>query len=102
MLNHKKVAIILRIRTFILLFPVILAGCGSSYMAPDGPPVGGTPTPTNMTGNWEIVFHSQDSPEHYFALEANLTQTGTHVFAGKPNALLSKPRVQLLISTESS
>jgi len=92
MLHHKKVITTLRIRTFILLFPAILSGCGSSYMAPDGPPLGGVggnlPAPTSMTGNWEIIFHSQDSPEHYFALEANLTQTGMHVFAGKPSALL--------------
>jgi len=49
-----------------------------------------------MSGNWEIIFHSQDSPDHFFALEANLTQTGTQVFAGKPGALLFQAKSSTL------
>ena len=36
-----------------------------------------------MQGPWEVVFHSTVSPDNYTVLEANLTQAGTHVFAGR-------------------
>ncbi len=81
-----------------MLFPIIIAGCGSSYTTPGAnpPPTGGSTTPSSMSGNWEIIFHSQDSPDHFFALEANLTQTGTQVFAGKPGALLFQAKSSTL------
>jgi hypothetical protein len=42
----------------------------------------------SMQGPWEIVFQSTVSPNKFTVLEANLTQAGTHVFAGAPSALL--------------
>jgi hypothetical protein len=42
----------------------------------------------SMQGSWEIVLQSTDSANKYTVLEANLTQAGTHVFAGAPSALL--------------
>jgi hypothetical protein len=41
-----------------------------------------------MQGQWEIIFTSTVSPKQTTALEANLTQAGTHVFAGAPSALI--------------
>ena len=49
---------------------------------------GGGSSVVGMQGQWEMVFHSAVSPTSYFVLEANLTQAGTHVFAGAPSALL--------------
>ena len=41
-----------------------------------------------MQGAWEIIFHSTVSPNDYAVLETNLTQVGTHVFAGAPGAVI--------------
>lgn len=49
---------------------------------------GGGNSVGSMQGSWEIVFQSTDTPNKYTVLEANLTQTGTHVFAGAPSALI--------------
>jgi hypothetical protein len=48
----------------------------------------GGPSVVSMQGSWEIVFQSTVSQNQYTVLEANLTQTGTHVFAGAPSAVL--------------
>jgi hypothetical protein len=42
----------------------------------------------SMQGSWEVVFQSSVSPNKYTVLEMNLTQAGTHVFAGATSALL--------------
>jgi hypothetical protein len=49
---------------------------------------GGGASVVSMQGAWEIVFQSTVSANKYTVLEANLTQAGTHVFAGAPSALL--------------
>jgi hypothetical protein len=49
---------------------------------------GGGNSLSSMQGPWEIVFHSAVSPNNYTVLEANLTQAGTHLFAGAPSALV--------------
>jgi hypothetical protein len=41
-----------------------------------------------MQGSWEVVFHSQVSPNVYKVFEANLLQTGTHVFAGATSSIV--------------
>jgi hypothetical protein len=89
MSNRQEVHARLRARAMVLFFSFTVAGCGGSgYTAPGtSPPPIGSPAPSSITGNWEIIFHSQDSPDHYFALEANSTQTATQLFAGKPSAL---------------
>jgi hypothetical protein len=58
MINHKNAFTGLRIRTLILLCPVIVAGCGSAYMAPGSntPPPGGNTAPSSMSGNWSLFF----------------------------------------------
>jgi hypothetical protein len=42
----------------------------------------------SIQGQWEMVFHSAVSPTSYTVVEANLTQAGTHVFAGAPSVLV--------------
>ena len=49
---------------------------------------GGGASVVSMQGQWEILFTSTASPTKYTVLEANLTQTGTNVFAGAPSALI--------------
>jgi hypothetical protein len=49
---------------------------------------GGGASVVSMQGQWEILFTSTVSPTNYTVLEANLTQAGTHVFAGAPSALV--------------
>lgn len=77
----------------ILFLALLCAGCGGGYQAssqpytpPDTPPE--VSTVESMQGTWEIVFHSDVSPSSYTVLEANLTQTDSHVFAGAPAALV--------------
>jgi hypothetical protein len=41
-----------------------------------------------MKGSWEMIFHSEVSPNVYKIFEANLLETGTHVFAGAPSSLV--------------
>ena len=81
-----------------LLF--LLFGCGGGGYATGGNQGGngggsavagggsGGSSIVSMQGSWEIVFQSTDSANKFTVLEANLTQAGTHVFAGAPSALL--------------
>jgi hypothetical protein len=41
-----------------------------------------------MQGSWEIYFHSDVSSDDYLVLEANLSQAGTHIFAGATSTLV--------------
>jgi hypothetical protein len=43
---------------------------------------------SDVQGAWEIQFQSADSSNGYSVLEANLSQTGTKVFAGAAGALV--------------
>jgi hypothetical protein len=65
-----------------------LTGSGGNGGGSGGGNGGGGASPSSMQGPWEIVFQSTDSANKYTALEVNLTQAGTHVFAGAPSALL--------------
>ena len=47
-------------------------------------------TPLNMQGAWLFLFHSATS-DGCLALEANLSQVGSHVFADMTNALVFQP-----------
>jgi hypothetical protein len=79
-----------------LCFSLVSYGCGGGYGSSTGSGGdgggngggGGGNSISTMQGQWEIVFHSEVSPTSYSVLEANLTQTGTHVFAGAPSALV--------------
>jgi hypothetical protein len=83
-----------RISLVLVIFVIaFLSGCGgSSYSQPSPQPVPSPPPgPTDvksMQGSWEIQFHSDVSPNDHIVLEANLSQAGTHVFAGATSALL--------------
>ena len=69
--------------------PLSMLGCGGGdYGNSTGSGGGGGAgnSVVSMQGKWEIVFHSAVSPANYTVLEANLTQAGTHVFAGAPGA----------------
>ena len=61
-------------------------------------------TGLSMQGSWIFLFHS-DVSNGYTALEANLSQTGDHVFADKTSALVFQPITHanstLLIQLES-
>jgi hypothetical protein len=66
------------------------SGCGSSNSGGDS---GGNPPPATITGKWEIITSSTQSPGGsypYMAIETNLTQSGTTVSSGDlPTDLLS-------------
>ena len=72
----------------------MVAACGGTYseQTNSNPPPTTTPPPSStgvrMQGSWEIYFHSNASTDDYIVLEANLSQAGSHVFAGAPSALL--------------
>lgn len=90
--SHLSFLLVTLLTLLTLLTSLSILGCGGGgYVAqpspvpPPGPPQASVQT---MQGQWEIVFHSSVSPTNYEVLEANLTQTGTHVFAGAPSALI--------------
>jgi hypothetical protein len=77
----------------IIFFITLLSGCGGgTYTQPTPQPVPSPPPgPTNvqsMQGSWEIYFHSDASPNEYIVFEANLSQAGTHIFAGATSTLV--------------
>lgn len=73
----------------ILCLSLVDIGCGgSNYSPPAQPPPGPSVVLPSVQGSWEIQLHSEVSPNDYTVLEANLSQTGTKVFAGAPSALV--------------
>jgi len=86
------------LKSFLPCFAMALASmvsaCGGTYsgQAKSNPPPSTTQPPSSagvgMQGSWEIYFHSNASTDDYIVLEANLSQAGSHVFAGAPSALL--------------
>jgi hypothetical protein len=76
----------------ILSLSLINIGCGGGgYSSPMQPSPQPSPSPNpgvqSMQGSWSIAFHS-DVSNDYTVLEANISQAGTHVFAGAPSALV--------------
>ena len=69
-----------------LSFAVV--GCGGGYSSPAPQPSPGPSVISSMQGSWELQFHSDSSSSNYVVLEANLTQTGTKIFAGAAGALV--------------
>ena len=70
-----------------LSLSISILGCGGGGYGTTSPP----PPPNSvqsMQGQWEIVFHSAVSAASYTVLEANLSQAGTHVFAGTPSSAI--------------
>jgi hypothetical protein len=93
-MNFKKQ---IRGESFLSLAALILAlfssACGGGSSQPGTPP--GTPPPPPLPlaqpivqGSWELVFHSEISPTVYKVFEVNLSQTGTHAFAGTTSSLV--------------
>lgn len=80
-------------KTLLILVALVCFGCsggggGGSNNGGDG---GGTPAPAAVAGKWEIISTSTQNPGGsypYAAIEANLTQTGTSVFAGDKAAFV--------------
>jgi hypothetical protein len=77
-----------------LSLSLITIGCGGgSYSSPMQPAPVPSPQPSpnpavqSMQGPWVIWFHSDVSYD-YTVLEANISQSGTHVFAGATSALV--------------
>jgi len=76
--------------SIILSLSLINIGCGGAgYSSPMPPSPQPSPNPTlkSMQGSWTISFHS-DVSNDYTVLEANISQAGTHVFAGATSALV--------------
>ena len=82
------------LRPLIFSLFLIAAGCGGSgYSSSPQPSPSPSPSPnpntiSSMQGSWTIWFQSTVSPNSFTVLEANLSQTGTKVFAGAPSALV--------------
>jgi hypothetical protein len=84
------------------LFPCVaialasmVAACGGTYSdqtssnpSPTNPPPPGSMSVISMQGSWVFYFHSDSSPKDFIVLEANVSQAGTHVYAGATSALL--------------
>jgi hypothetical protein len=63
-------------------------GCGGgSYSSPAVPTPQPSPSAQGMQGSWTIAFHS-DVSNDYTVLEANISQSGTHVSAGATSAIV--------------
>jgi hypothetical protein len=85
---------------FSILFAVLIAtlsfaGCGGGNGS-TAQQVNPTPPPTpiaepSVQGTWQIVLHSDIAPDNYLVLEANLSQSGAHVFSGSSNTLIFQP-----------
>jgi hypothetical protein len=77
----------------ILSLSLITIGCGGGYSSPMQPTPAPSPQPSpnpavqSMQGAWVVWFHS-DVSNDYTVLEANISQAGTHVFAGATSALV--------------
>jgi hypothetical protein len=74
----------------ILPLSLLNIGCGGgSYSSPAEPTPQPSPNPAvqSMQGSWTMSFHS-DVSNDYTVLEANISQSGTHVFAGATSALV--------------
>ncbi len=74
----------------VLALVLLFGGCGGGHDTGFQPP----PAGVSVQGAWEIVFHSAVSLNDYIVLETNLTQAGTHVFAGAPSALVYQAKPQ--------
>jgi len=75
----------------LLCLCLIVAGCGgSNYSPPSQPPPSPTPGADviSMQGSWTIWFQSSVTSNTFTVLEANISQSGTSVFAGAPSALV--------------
>lgn len=60
------------------------SGCGGGSTSPGS----GGFTPANVQGQYETVSQSNSSPTSVALIEANFTQTGTDVFAGKQSVVI--------------
>ena len=68
--------------TPVLVACFVLGACGSSGSTGNGE---GNPPPAGIAGKWEIISTSTQNPAGSYphtAIETNLTQAGTSVFAG--------------------
>ena len=80
----------------ILLLSLTMTACGGAYSATNtggggGTGGGGTEGSTGtapMQGAWEVLFHPDSAPDEYTVLEANLTQSGTHLSVDPTNGLV--------------
>lgn len=61
-----------------------LTGCGGGSSSPGG----GGFAPANVQGQYETVAQSNSSPTSVVLVEADFTQTGTNVFAGKQSVVM--------------
>ncbi len=78
-------------RSLLTLVALVCFGCGGGGGSNNGGNGGGSPTPAAIAGKWEIISSSTQNPGGsypYAAIEANLTQTGTSVFAGDQAAFV--------------
>jgi hypothetical protein len=74
----------------VLSLSLLNIGCGGGgYSSPPQPSPQPSPNPSvqSMQGSWTMSFHS-DVSNDYTVLEANISQSGTHVFAGATSALV--------------
>jgi hypothetical protein len=94
-----------RLKVYVPLLALVLSligvGCGQGdYMTPPPPAPPPISTLSSMQGSWELIFRSEFS-NVIKVLEVNLSQTGTHVFAGASNSLVyesSNPNTPRLAS----
>ncbi len=78
-------------RLLILSLSLLGTGCGGGNYSSSSQPSTTPPTPStvsSMQGSWEILFHADSSPTEFTVLEANLSQSGTHLAVASPSALV--------------
>ena len=72
--------------TGLTLAALVASGCGGGGSS--GTPPGSIAPPVGVAGQWQLVAQSSASPTRFLLVEANLTQTGTDLFAGKQAVVL--------------
>ena len=75
------------------------AGCGGGARMTTQTPPPPTPIEQSMHGAWILLFHS-DVSDGNMALEANLSQAGSHVFADKTSALVFEASCNCTLLTQ--
>jgi hypothetical protein len=84
---HRATVCRAALRLPIISCALFVVGCGGGYMAPPAQQQPPPPPAATLEGSWEIHFQSLVTPSNATVVEANLSQSGAHVFSGAPGTL---------------
>src|ERR1700682_4298149 len=75
----------------------MLAACGGGSFS--SAPAGVSITPVNIQGQYQVVGQSSLHPNSLVLVEANFTESGTNVSAGKPSVVLVQGAQSSILGT---